>query len=223
MTACNKCIWIALLATLILSACSKDEDNGTYPRLRTEYFDVLIDADTVVQGITLDNGRYYPLNEGNTIKSQVADTIIRCIGQIEIASDSTFATIYSVTQAQCFAPSEPNTYKPYIFYKNPVDVISAYKARHYINIIISSKIGGVKSHVYDIIKDSITTSHLTNKKTMHMTFFHYKAEDELEGYSQHLYMSVPMEPSYYKPTEQFDSVCLHVFTYDGEKIYTYER
>lgn len=214
--------WIALLAVLLLFGCKEDSEEQ-FPRLRAEFFDVYVDKDTFATNITLDNGRVYPLNIGNTIKSQVSDTIIRCYGNVEISSDSSFASIYGLYQAHCFAPAAPNKYKPHIFYKNKVNVVTVYKARNYINAILGVKISGSYDHVYDFIKDSITTDPQTKKKTMHLTFFHYKSDEEFEAYTHKVYLSIPLEEQYYEKNEKFDSLEFHVFTYDGEKKYKYAR
>ena len=213
---------LAVMTALILFACNKDEDEA-FPRLRADFFDVYIDADTAVQTITLDNGRTFPLNEGHTVKAQVADTIIRCYGQLEIAADSSFVTIYSIYPALCFAPTPRSFYKPEVYYKNPVNIITVYKVRHYINVIVACKMSGIKEHAFDFVKDSISFNPLTQKRTMHLTLFHWKAEEEQEGYSQKQYMSAPMDESHYEPNESFDSVALHIFTYDGIKVFTYEK
>ena len=213
---------IAIMTALTFFACNKDEEQA-FPRLRADFFDVYIDADTAVQTITLDNGRTFPLNEGHTVKAQAADTIIRCYGQLEIAADSSYVTIYSIYPAQCFAPTPRNFYKPEVYYKNPVNIVTVYKARHYINAIVACKMSGIKEHAFDFVKDSISINTLTQNKTMHLTLFHWKAEEEQEGYSQKQYMSAPMDESHYEADERFDSVALHIFTYDGIKVFTYEK
>lgn len=218
----NKGSWIALSAVLFLFACN-DNNEDVYPRIRAEYFDVNVDIDTIVTHITLDNGKSYPLNEGHTIKSQVNDTTIRCYGYIEIAEDSSFATIHSVYQAHCYPPSAPGTYKPNIFYKNPVDVVSVYKVHNYINAIVKTKISGRYEHAFDFIKDSITINPEDNSKTIHITFFHWKPEQEYEAFSQNAYLSIPLSLEYYKPEEQFDSIQFYVVTYNGIKKYKFSR
>ncbi|MBO4663228.1 MAG: hypothetical protein J5663_02305 [Bacteroidaceae bacterium] len=218
-----KCGAIALLSLLSLHACNNKDDGELYPRLRSEFFDVYVNEDTTVQSVTLDNGRTFLMNDGHTIKAQVADTIIRCYGTLEIANDSSFVTVYEIHPALCFAPTPRKQYKPEVYYKNPVDVVTVYKARHYINVIIKSKISGIKDHAYDFVKDSISTSHATHKRTMHLTLFHWKPEEELEGYTQKQYLSAPMDESHYDPSEVFDSVALHIHTYDGIRVYTYGK
>ena len=212
----------AIMTTLVLFACNKDEAES-FPRLRADFFDVYIDAETNVQSVTLDNGRTFPLNEGHTVKAQVADTIIRCYGTLEIANDSSFVTMYEIHPALCFAPTPRSFYKPEVYYKNPVNVITVYKARHYINAIVACKMSGTKEHAFDFVKDSISFNPLTHKRTMHLTLFHWKAEEELEGYSQKQYLSAPMDESHYDPSEVFDSVALHIHTYDGIRVYTYKK
>ncbi len=214
--------WIAIIAVLFLFACNND-DESVYPRVRAEYFDVVVDADTIVTNIVLDNGKSFPLNEGHTIKSQICDTTIRCFGYIEIAEDSSFATIHSVYQAHCYAPSTPGTYKPNIFYKNPVEVVSVYKVRKYINAIIRTKISGRYEHAFDFIKDSLTTNSDNNTKTMHLTLFHWKPTEEYEAFSQNSYLSVPLDADFYEKDEQFDSVEFSIVTYNGVKKYKFAR
>lgn len=219
----NKGHWITLSAVLFLLPCCKNDNEEPYPRLRAEFFDVIVNEDTAVTSIILDNGKTFPLNEGHTIKAQVPDTTFRCYGSIELALDSSYAKIYEVYMAHCYSPSSPKIFKPNIFYKNPVGVLTVYKARHYINAIIKAKISGIKDHAYDLVKDSITTDPDTKKKTMHITFFHYKPEEEYEAYTQKLYISVPMDQSHYDKDELFDSLEFHVHTYDGEKRYKYGK
>lgn len=216
-------VFFCLLSVVtLLSSCS-DDDGEVYPRLRVDFYDVIIDGDSTATSIILDDGRTYAVSNSNSLHSTVCDTVIRCYGTIEIGGDSSTATVYSVGSVRCSTPSHMSNYGK-INYNDtfkPVDVISLYKARSYINVLLTTKVSGNVEHALDFINDGISND--GNARVLHLRLLHWHPDFETEAYSQKQYMSIPLDSSFYEEGEDFDSVEVKITTYDGVKTYMFVR
>jgi hypothetical protein len=213
-----------LMLSIFVSSCSDDDDNsGSYPRLRMDFYDIIVDKDSMVSSIILDNGKEYIISNKGQFQSSVCDTTIRCYGSLEISEDSLYAQIYTIANVNCFSPSVAANYNPIVFQKEqfPVELVSIYKARSYINVIVKTKGAGNVEHALDFIKDSMVLCN--GHKTLYLKLLHWRPEEEIEAYSTNNYMSLPLGTSFYHPLEDFDSVDITINTYDGIKKYKFAR
>jgi len=207
----------------LLCSCEQDiEDGSSYPNYRTDFYDVVVSPDSVVKTLILDDGSQYEIKDSDDFQAHVCDTIIRCFGSLAISADSTNVEVFTVRSVLCFAPSDTDSVNVKGYYKAPVsNVVAVYKARSYINAIFDYKTMGTKDHPIDMIKDSVTESN--GKKMMHISYAHWRPLGELDAYSQRVYSSVPLDPSFYHEGENFDSVTIYIPVGDEVKKFKFKR
>lgn len=216
---------VAVVAAVVLSclaSCSDKDEDGNYPRIRSDFFDVLVDKDSMVTHATLDDGKTYAISNVRSLHAMTNDTIIRCHGTLEISADSTMVTIYSVQSITSGMAHTAEEYKerhmPTEQY--PVKVVAIYKARSYINLIVNTMVEASLEHALDFMCDSI--SNRNGCRMLHIHLTHWRRPEEIEAYTQKNYLSLPLGKEFFLDEyKDFDSVEISINTYEGVKKYCF--
>lgn len=194
-----------LCLTACLYACG--DDTADYPSFVTDLVEVHTDASKTVVAISLDNGKRYAVSSEQKMKAEVADTIYRCYASYVI--DNGFVRLYELRHIISSYPV------PYASFKQhphePVKIISMWKSGGYVNLHLGVLVSGVKSHSYDFCCDSIIDG------TEYVSLLHLRPEGDGEAYTQHVYMSLPLQRKGDAPA----NTVLSINTYDGVKTFNY--
>lgn len=203
---------VLLLAICVLCyACSDDDDNNDYPSVITALLDVQTDADKIVTSITTDDGQTYTL-PGQSISTNYADTVLRCLGVYEADTLLHTAKVYSLQGVISFTPRsyEDLSKLP----REEVKIISSWRSERYLNMQISYLTTGKGSHAFGFSEDSIVVA-APGVTTAYISLVHKRPEGDALSYSQKGFISLPT----FLYVDKADSLVFSVNTYDGMRSF----
>lgn len=179
-------IWLWGLLSL-MTACG--DDDYYYPSVKLEFVTVKAGDDGRIQTLIPDKGEVLSVAEDRTGSIITADTSRRVMSNYEVLSDGSTATIYSLQSVIVPVPKPENdpVYKDGIK-RDPVEMVSIWLGRDYLNMILNLKVSTGKGHTFGIVED---VSELKTNGIVNMLLYHDANSDE-EYYNRRAYISVPL-------------------------------
>ena len=171
-----------------MTACG--DDDYYYPSVKLEFVTVEAGEDGRIQTLIPDKGEALPVAEDRTGSTIAANTSRRVMSNYEVLPDGSAATIYSLQSliVPVPKPEDDPVYKDGIK-QDPVEVVSIWLGRDYLNMILNLKVNGGKQHVFGIVED---LSEFETNGTVNMLLYHDANGDE-EYYNRRAYLSVPLD------------------------------
>ena len=206
---------IILFAVVLLTACDKEE--YVYPDLITEMSCLKTNAEGFGVQIITDNGAIWNLKEGNRPDSLTADSVYRVVSRFAPVADSE-AVAYSFWKVISPLPKPESEYES--IRMEPVDIQSIWRSGDYLNMVLQVMVKD-KEHELSFIDNGIT-SNANGTQTLHLTLYHHR-KDDVEGFMQKYYLSVPLW-HYEGKLNKGDTIVFELYTYkEGmtQRTFTY--
>lgn len=177
-------VWLWGLLFL-LTACG--EDDYYYPSVKLEFVTIEAGEDGRIQTLLPDKGASLPVLEDRTGSAISPNTSRRVMSNYEVLSGG--VKIYSLQSliTPVPKPEDDPVYKDGVK-TDPVEVVSIWLGRDYLNMILNLKVSTGKGHTFGIVED---TSELETKGIVDMLLYHDANSDE-EYYNRRAYISVPL-------------------------------
>lgn len=177
-------IWLWGLLVL-MTACG--EDDYYYPSVKLEYVTIEAGEDGRIQTLLPDKGVSLPVLEDRTGSAISPNTSRRVMSNYEVLSGG--VKIYSLQSliTPVPKPEDDPVYENGVK-TDPVEVVSIWLGRDYLNMILNLKVSTGKGHTFGIVED---TSELETKGIVDMLLYHDANSDE-EYYNRRAYISVPL-------------------------------
>lgn len=204
------CIALFAAVTLVLAACSKDEDDTSYPNLISDYVTAISDADGRVTRIRTDNGTEFAIV--NVITGMEPSTEARAICGYVVEEDGR-VTVYTITGI----PLLHNCADLKTIRHDPTGVAAVWQSGGYINMHLLPKThSGVQNWGYCIDSTATNAAGATNH---YLSIYHDQNKDA-EAYTGHIYASISLD-SIAETFVPHDTVRLVIDTYDGPQQWTF--
>ena len=207
--------YFILFAVVLLTACGEEE--YVYPDLITEMSCLKTNAEGFGVQIITDNGPVWNLKEGNRPDSLTADSVYRVVSRFAPVADSE-AVAYSFWKVISPLPKPESEYES--IHLDPVDIQSIWQSGNYLNMVLQVMVKD-KEHELSFIDNGIT-SNANGTQTLHLTLFHHR-KDDVEGFMQKYYLSVPLW-HYQGKLNKGDTIVFELYTYkEGmtQRTFTY--
>lgn len=198
---------------LLMAACG--DDDYYYPPVKLEFVTVEAGEDGRIQTLIPDKGEALPVSQDRSGSTIAPNTSRRLMSNYETVSegDVSKAVIYSLQSliTPSPLPGDDPAYESGLKY-DPVEMVSIWMGRNYLNMILNLKVDTGKGHVFGIVED---VSQLEEKGIINLTLYH-NANADAEYYNRRAYISVPLEK--YIDAKRPDPKIKIKFTY-----YTYDQ
>ena len=207
--------YFILFAVVLLTACGEEE--YVYPDLITEMSCLKTNAEGFGVQIVTDNGTVWNLKEGNRPDSLTADSVYRVVSRFAPVADSE-AVAYSFWKVISPLPKPESEYES--IHLDPVDIQSIWQSGDYLNMVLQVMVKD-KEHELSFIDNGIT-SNANGTQTLHLTLYHHR-KDDVEGFMQKYYLSVPLW-HYQGKLNKGDTIVFELYTYkEGmtQRTFTY--
>ena len=207
--------YFILFAVVLLTACGEEE--YVYPDLITEMSCLKTNAEGFGVQIITDNGTVWNLKEGNRPDSLTADSVYRVVSRFAPVADSE-AVAYSFWKVISPLPKPESEYEN--IHLDPVDIQSIWQSGDYLNMVLQVMVKD-KEHELSFIDNGIT-SNANGTQTLHLTLYHHR-KDDVEGFMQKYYLSVPLW-HYQGKLNKGDTIVFELYTYkEGmtQRTFTY--
>ena len=207
--------YFILFAVVLLTACGEEE--YVFPGLITEMSCLKTNAEGFGVQIITDNGTVWNLKEGNRPDSLTADSVYRVVSRFAPVADSE-AVAYSFWKVISPLPKPESEYES--IHLDPVDIQSIWQSGDYLNMVLQVMVKD-KEHELSFIDNGIT-SNANGTQTLHLTLFHHR-KDDVEGFMQKYYLSVPLW-HYEGKLNKGDTIVFELYTYkEGmtQRTFTY--
>ena len=207
--------YFILFAVVLLTACGEEE--YVYPDLITEMSCLKTNAEGFGVQIITDNGTVWNLKEGNRPDSLTADSVYRVVSRFAPVADSE-AVAYSFWKVISPLPKPESEYES--IHLDPVDIQSIWQSGDYLNMVLQVMVKD-KEHELSFIDNGIT-SNANGTQTLHLTLYHHQ-KDDVEGFMQKYYLSVPLW-HYQGKLNKGDTIVFELYTYkEGmtQRTFTY--
>ena len=207
--------YFILFAVVLLTACGEEE--YVFPDLITEMSCLKTNAEGFGVQIITDNGSVWNLKEGNRPDSLTADSVYRVVSRFAPVADSE-AVAYSFWKVISPLPKPKSEYES--IHLDPVDIQSIWQSGDYLNMVLQVMVKD-KEHELSFIDNGIT-SNANGTQTLHLTLFHHR-KDDVEGFMQKYYLSVPLW-HYEGKLNKGDTIVFELYTYkEGmtQRTFTY--
>ena len=207
--------YFILFAVVLLTACGEEE--YVYPDLITEMSCLKTNAEGFGVQIITDNGTVWNLKEVNRPDSLTADSVYRVVSRFAPVADSE-AVAYSFWKVISPLPKPESEYES--IHLDPVDIQSIWQSGDYLNMVLQVMVKD-KEHELSFIDNGIT-SNANGTQTLHLTLYHHR-KDDVEGFMQKYYLSVPLW-HYEGKLNKGDTIVFELYTYkEGmtQRTFTY--
>lgn len=198
---------------LLMAAC--EEDEYYYPPVKFEFVTVVAGEDGRIQTLIPDKGEPLPVSEDLTGSAISPNESRRVLSNYETLSEGANATarIYSLQGlvAPEPKPKDDEVYKDGIE-TDPVEMVSIWMGRNYLNMILNLKIAQGKGHVFGIVED---ISELASKGVVVTLLLYHDANADEGFFDRRAYVSVPL--SKYANEERPEGAIKIEFTYYGKR------
>ena len=178
-----KTIYIFLSAVLC-SACGKED--YVYPNLITEMACLKTNGNGFGTQIVTDEGTIWLLQEGNRPDSLTADSTYRVVSRFAPLNGSE-AQAYAFWKVIAPLPKPIQEYET--IHTDPVEIQSIWRSGDYLNMVLHIKVKN-QEHKLFFIENGIA-SHTDGTQTLTLTLYHDR-KDDVEGFDQKFYLSVPL-------------------------------
>ncbi len=201
---------LAILFSIALVSCGDDEGE-TVPSYITDFLLAETGSNGNVKRVVLDDGTEYAITS-QQIAADKADSAYRCIATYT-KSDRNIK-LYSLESVFSALPQDADSFSisrdslP----RDAVKMLSIWKGRGYINMLLGVMTTGNKNHKYAFSIDSIKDN------TEYVSLVHQRPKEDAESYTDKVYMSMPMQ----KTEDNVKRFVFHVNTYDGWKEYSFD-
>lgn len=213
------CGWLLLGLCLLLTACG--EDDYHYPSVKLEFLTAYSDADGMLERVLTDEGEEYQILADASASHTHPDSLVRIVSNYELVQTEAEegVRLYAVSAAIAPRPLPADGF-PDGVKTDPVDVLSIWMGRNYLNLILTVKAQNGK-HTFHYVENQVTVDTDTRRSSVELTLYHDDGGDT-QAYSQRAYCSVPLLQYAGDDVDAVD-VSLHVHTYSGEiKTYGFE-
>ena len=207
--------YFILFAVMLLTACGEEE--YVFPDLITEMSCLRTDSKGFGTQIITDEGTIWHLQEGSRPDSLTADSLYRVVSRFAPVADSE-AVAYSFWKVISPLPKPESEYES--IHLDPVDIQSIWQSGDYLNMVLQVMVKD-KEHELSFIDNGIT-SNTNGTQTLHLTLFHHR-KDDVEGFMQKYYLSVPLW-HYEGKLNKGDTIVFELYTYkEGmtQRTFTY--
>lgn len=198
-----------LFATLFLTGCGEEE--YVYPDLITEMSCLKTDAEGFGTQIITDNGIVWHLQEGNRPDSLTADSLYRVVSRFAPTTTADAskakAVAYSFWKVISPLPKPESEYES--IRMEPVDIQSIWRSGDYLNMVLEVMVKD-QEHELSFIEKGISTN-ANGTRTLHLSLYHHR-KDDVEGFMQKHYLSVPLW-HYEGKLNKGDSIVFELYTY----------
>ena len=168
-----------------MTACG--DDDYYYPSVQLEFVTVVAGEDGSIQTLIPDKGESLPVLEDRTGSTISSNTSRRVMSNYEVLTGG--VRIYSL---QSLITPEPKPEDDPVYKDgvktDPVEMVSIWLGRDYLNMILNLKVSTGKGHVFGIVED---VSDLETKGIVNMLLYH-DANSDAEYYNRRAYISVPL-------------------------------
>ena len=155
-------IWLWGLL-LLMAACG--DDDYYYPSVKMEFVTIEAGDDGRIRTLIPDKGDILPVSQDLTGSTISPNTSRRVMSNYETMEEGAKEG------------------------KDPVEVVSIWLGRDYLNMILNLKVSTGKGHTFGIIEDK---SELETTRSVDMLLYHDADSDE-EYYNRRAYISVPLK------------------------------
>ena len=178
-------IWLWGLL-LLMAACG--DDDYYYPSVKMEFVTIEAGDDGRIRTLIPDKGDILPVSQDLTGSTISPNTARRVMSNYETMEEG--AKIYSLQSllTPTPKPKDDPAFKDKEG-KDPVEVVSIWLGRDYLNMILNLKVSTGKGHTFGIIEDK---SELETTRSVDMLLYHDADSDE-EYYNRRAYISVPLK------------------------------
>ena len=207
--------YFILFAVVLLTACGEEE--YVFPDLITEMSCLRTDSKGFGTQIITDEGTIWHLQEESRPDSLTADSLYRVVSRFAPVADSE-AVAYSFWKVISPLPKPESEYES--IHLDPVDIQSIWQSGDYLNMVLQVMVKD-KEHELSFIDNGIT-SNTNGTQTLHLTLFHHR-KDDVEGFMQKYYLSVPLW-HYQGKLNKGDTIVFELYTYkEGmtQRTFTY--
>lgn len=182
-----------LLFGLLLLAVACGEDEYNYPPVKLEFVTIEAGEDGRLQTLVPDQGEALPVSKDRTNSTLTPNTGRRVLSNYEVIPSQGGASTAEIYSLQALFLLEPRLKDDTAFEggikTDPVDVISIWMGRDYLNIILNVKLKDSKKHVFAMVEESVWG--FGGEKVVTLSLFHDAKGDE-EYYNRRAYISVPL-------------------------------
>lgn len=201
--------YLVLFAAMLLTACGEDE--YVFPDLVTEMSCLKTDAEGFGAQIITDNGTVWHLQEGNRPDSLTADSLYRVVSRFEplttADASKAEAKVYSFWKVISPLPKPESEYES--IRMDAVDIQSIWRSGDYLNMVLQVMVKD-QEHELSFIDKGISTN-TNGTQTLTLSLFHNR-KDDVEGFMQKHYLSVPLW-HYQGKLNKGDSIVFELYTY----------
>lgn len=199
---------------LLMAACGEDE--YYYPPVKFEFVTVVAGEDGRIQTLIPDKGEPLPVSEDRTGSEISKNESRRVLSNYETISEGANATakIYSLQSlvTPTPLPADDKAYENGI--KNdPVEMVSIWMGRNYLNMILNLNVTTAKGHVFGIVDKSDLSSD-TNSNLIKLLLYH-DANEDYGLFNRRAYISVPLAK--YVDESKTNQTLKIEFTYYGKR------
>lgn len=184
---------IVRLLGLVLLMASCGEEEYYYPSVKLELVTVKSGPDGTLQTLLPDEGAELAIVNDYTGSTISPNSSKRVLSNYEVASaekGTDAAVIYSLQSVIVLEPKfkgDPDYGK--ISAKDPVDVVSIWIGRDYLNLILNVKVKGGVQHLFGLSGERQETE--SAGKMITLSLYH-DANGDKEYYNRRAYVSIPL-------------------------------
>ncbi|WP_077155441.1 NigD1/NigD2 family lipoprotein [Bacteroides bouchesdurhonensis] len=192
-------IWLMGLL-LLVAACGDDE--YYYPSVKLEFVTVKSGTDGKLQTLLPDKGDEMLVSKDRTNSTMSPNDSKRVLANYEVFSSNgiSSATIYSLQSLITLTPKLKGEQGYGELTKtDPVDVVSIWMGRDYLNMILSLKVKGDAKHVFDLLGE-IQEESENGEQVVVLSLYH-DAQGDAQYYNRRAYISVPLTKLVGKPDQ----------------------
>lgn len=191
---------IVLCVACALTACS-DKDGEDYPPLLTDMVVAESNGEAVLSRVTLDNGTTYDV-AAQGVDAGVADTLFRCMASYTLEAGSLHLygvkAVFSEPPLTAEEIAERSGLEATALPRDPVKLVSVWRAGGYVNLQIGVMTTGVGKHAFAFCAEG----------DGEYSLLHLRPANDAESYTETVYLSMPVP-------DGETTISFGVMTYEG--------
>lgn len=206
----GKTILAPLLGTMILSACSDDDNGARYPSVFTEMADIISNSQAITDELLDDYDHSYPLANNLTGLKLEANDTARCICIFERNENNTIK-LYSCQKIVAPHPEKPSKFTKGIK-RDSIFFHSIWRSGHYVNLHLQV-LGKDQAHYLHLIEDTLMANP-DGTHTLYVELYHDQNND-MKAFRRDAFVSVPLRRYEQRGVmKKGDTVSITANTYD---------